>query len=134
MSWPLVKRVAWAVIRTLVFVAGMLFGYLSAAVVSSFGGSAAVDFSGVFFGIGLMLAAPICWVAAVFTKARDRWTLAYVGAWGVYFLSVVLIDILERGKPITGTDNAGSVALLVLAILYLVVLPAGVIIYRKRRG
>lgn len=127
-------RVILATVRTIVFVVGMVSGFFSAAVVSSYGGSATVDFSGVFFGLGLMLAAPICWTAAVFTKARDRWTLVYVVAWGVYFLVAILINVLEEGKPITAAKNAGTYAVLVLATLYLIVLPAGAIIYRRRRG
>lgn len=94
MTGSTVTRTVLAIVRTIVFLAGMALGFLSAAVVSSFGGSAAVDFSGVFFGIGLLVAAPICWIAAVRTKSGDRWTLAYVGVWVIYLVVVVLIDCL----------------------------------------
>jgi hypothetical protein len=133
MSKRIAVRIVLAIMRAVVFLLGIVCGYLSAAVVSSFGGSAAVDFTGVFFGIGLMVAAPICWVAAVRCDSGDRWTLAYMGTWIAYLCIAVIIDVIEGGKPITGTNDAGNVALVLLAILYLVVLPAGVIVYRKRR-
>jgi hypothetical protein len=133
MSKSIAVRIILAIMRGVVFLLGMVCGYLSAAVVSSFGGSAAVDFTGVFFGIGLMVAAPICWVAAVCCDSGDRWTLAYIGAWVAYFCTVVIIDVIETGKPITGTNDAGNVALVMLAVLYFIVLPVGVIIYRRRR-
>lgn len=50
-------------VRTIVFLAGMFFGYMFGVLVLSFGGSAATDFTGVFGGFGLMLAAPLCWIA-----------------------------------------------------------------------
>lgn len=77
----IVLRVLRALLRAVVFIAGMVGGYLIAAVLLSFGGSASADFTGVFFGLGLMLAAPLCWVGAVWGRKGDFWTLGYLGAW-----------------------------------------------------
>lgn len=129
----LLRRIVVAVARTVVYVAGMVFGFLVALVVGSFGGSFTTDFFGVFFGLGLMLAAPICWVAAVKSSKGDRWTLGYLGGWAVFFLIAYLTSAIEEGKPITGSENAVNWGLAAVAVLYLLILPAGVVLYRRRR-
>jgi hypothetical protein len=90
-------RLILAVARSLVFLAGIVGGLYFAAVVTFFGGSAALDFIGVFGGLGLLLAAPICWVMAIRRSDRgDLWTLAYVGGWAVFLMSIIFLDLSER--------------------------------------
>lgn len=123
-----------ALVRTIVFLAGMFFGYLSAMVVLSFGGSTATDFTGVFGGLGLMLAAPLCWFAAVRGKKGDLWTLGYVGAWAVFIEIAMLIGVSERGDRVTlASDEVGLWALGFLGLVYLVGLPLLVLRYRRRK-
>ena len=129
----LLRRILVAVARTFVYAAGMVFGFLTALVVGSFGGSFTTDFFGVFFGFGLMLAAPICWVAAVTSSKGDRWTLGYIGGWAVFFLIGYVTSAVEDGKPIKGSDHAVNWGLAAVAVLYLLILPAGVVLYRRRR-
>ncbi len=94
-------------VRTIVFLAGMFFGYMFGVLVLSFGGSTATDFTRVFGAFGLMLAAPLCWFAAVRGKRGDLWTLGYVGAWAL-FLPVMSIDVAERGDRVTpASDELG---------------------------
>ena len=121
-----------AFVRTIVFLAGMFFGYMSATLVLSFGGSTITDFTGVFGGFGLMLAAPLCWIAAVRSKQGDLWTLGYVGGWAVFIATVMLIGVVEGGRPVPqANDDAGLWALGLLALVYLVVLP--LIAFRHHR-
>lgn len=128
----LLLRIVRMVLRAVIFLAGMLIGLLLAMVVSSFGGSATADFVVVFFGIGLMVAAPICWIGAVWSRQGDRWTVGYLSGWLLFAVVAYASSYLEQGKPIVATRNAGIVALAVLAMLYLVVLPVGVVLYRRR--
>jgi hypothetical protein len=122
-------------VRTIVFLAGMFFGYSSAALVLSLGGSAAADFTGVFGGFSLMLAAPLCWIAAVRGKKGDLWTLGYVGAWAVFIGIAMLIGVSERGDRVTpASDEVGLWALGLLGVVYLVVLPLLVLRYRRRKA
>lgn len=121
-----------ALVRTLVFLAGMFFGYMFAALVLSFGGSTVTDFTGVFGGVGLMLATPLCWIAAVRSKKGDLWTWGYVGGWAVFIATVMLIGVAESGSPVPrANDDAGLWALGLLAVVYLVVLP--LIAFRHHR-
>lgn len=129
----LLRRIVVAVARAVVYVAGMVFGFLVALVVGSFGGSFTTDFFGVLFGLGLMLAAPICWVAAVKSSKGDRWTLGYIGGWGVFFLIGYVTSAIEEGEPIQVSDHAVNWGLAAVAVLYLLILPAGVVLYRRRR-
>ena len=126
------RRAFRALIRSVVFIAGMVGGCAIALVVLSFGGSASTDFMGVFFGFGLMLAAPRCWIAAVWHRKGDYWTLGYVGAWLVFVGLSYGLHFMEEGKPIRGSNHAPYVAFGLLAALYLLVLPVGVIVYRRR--
>ncbi len=103
-----------------------------AMVAISFAGSAAVDFMAVFFGIGLMLAAPLCWIAATWGRKGDHWTLGYVGVWLLFFVVLYTLGFMERGEQIQRSDHAVTVAFALLGVLYLLVLPVGVIIYRRR--
>ncbi len=124
-----------AFVRTLVFLAGMFFGYMSAALVLSFGGSTVTDFTGVFGGVGLMLAAPLCWIAAVRSKKGDLWTLGYVGGWVVFIAIVMLIGVAERGRPVPrANDDAGLWALGLLAFVYLVVLPLTAFHHHRKKA
>ncbi|MDP9451909.1 MAG: hypothetical protein M3P97_00625 [Actinomycetota bacterium] len=121
-------------VRTIVFLAGMFFGYMFGVLVLSFGGSAATDFTGVFGGFGLMLAAPLCWIAAVRGRKGDPWTLGYVGAWAVFLGVVMSIGAAERGDPVTpASDDVGLWALGLLALVYLVILPVLVLRHRRRK-
>ncbi len=122
-------------VRTIVFLAGMFFGYSSAALVLSFGGSTVTDFTGVFGGFGLMLAAPLCWIAAVRGKKGDLWTLGYAGAWALFLGVMMLIGVAERGDPVPpASDEAGLWAMGLLAVIYLVVLLLLVLRYRRRKA
>lgn len=126
------RNVLRAVIRSGVFIAGMVAGFALGVVVLSFGGSAATDFMGVFFGFGLMLAAPLCWIAAVRSRKRDYWTLGYAGAWLVFLTLIYVLEFMEGGKPAVMSAYATHVAFALLGVLYLVVLPIGVAFYRRR--
>jgi hypothetical protein len=110
----------------------MVGGFAMAMVSISFAGSAAADFMVVFFGLGLMLAAPLCWIAAVWGRKGDYWTLGYVGAWLVFFVALYVLAFVEKGKSIKTSDYAVTVAFVLLGVLYLVVLPIGAIIVRRR--
>lgn len=121
-----------AVIRSVVFIAGMVAGFGLGLVVLSFGGSATADFMGVFFGFGLMLAAPLCWIAAVRGKKRDSWTVGYVVAWFIFIVVFYGLGFIERGKPVVTSDYATDVAFALLGVVYLVVLPIGAVLYRRR--
>ncbi len=100
------RRILVAVARAVVYVAGMVLGFLVASIASSFGGSFTTDFFGVFLGLGLMLAAPICWVAAIKSSKGDHWTLGYIGGWAVFFLIGYVTSTIEDGQPIRVSDNA----------------------------
>lgn len=116
----------------MVFIAGMVAGFGLGLVVLSFGGSATADFMGVFFGFGLMLAAPLCWIAAVRSRKRDYWTLGYAGAWLV-FLVPIDVSRVHRGREASrDVAYATHVALALLGVVYLVVLPMGAAFYRRR--
>jgi hypothetical protein len=130
----MVLRVLRALLRSIVFLAGMVAGFAMAMVSISFAGSAAADFMVVFFGLGLMLAAPLCWIAAVWGRKGDYWTLGYVGAWLVFFVVLYVLAFVEEGKPIKTSDSAVTVAFVLLGVLYLVVLPIGAFIVRRRTG
>lgn len=124
-----------AFVRTIVFLAGMFFGYMSAALVLSFAGSTVTDFAGVFGGVGLMLAAPLCWIAAVRTKKGDLWTLSYIGGWAIFIATVMLIGVAEGGRPVPrANDSAGLWALGILALIYLVVLPLIAFRHHRRKA
>ncbi len=110
----------------------MVGGLALGMAVVSFAGSASTDFLGVFFGFGLMLAAPICWVGAVWGRKGDYWTLGYVGAWLVFFVIGYSSTFIESGKAIKTSDYAVTVAFVSLGVLYLLVLPIGAIIVRRR--
>lgn len=127
------RRVLIAVARAVVYVPGMVFGFLVPLIVGSFGGSFTTDFFGVFFGLSLMLAAPICWVAAVKSSKGDLWTLGYIGGWAVFFLIGYVTSAIEDGRPIKVSDHAVNWGLGAVAVLYLIILPAGVFLYRRRR-
>ncbi len=126
------KRVILGLVRAVVFIAGMLAGLYSAAIVLFNFGSAAINFVGIFGGLGLLVAAPICWVMAVRSPKGDLWTLAYLGAWALMMLSVMVIGVVERGKSIRTSNNAVLVALFALAVLYGVVVPVAVHFHRRR--
>ncbi len=129
-----VLRVLRALLRPIVFLPGMVGGLALAMVAISFAGSAATDFTVVFFGLGLVLAAPLCWICAVWGPKGDYWTLGYFLAWLAFIVALYVIAITERGEPIQTSDYAVTVALALLGVLYLLVLPVGAIIYRRRRG
>ena len=74
---------------------------------------------GVFFGLGLMLAAPFCWVAAMTSSEGDRWTLGYIGGWAVYFLVGYVTSAIEDGSPIKVSDHAVNWGFAAVAVLYL---------------
>jgi hypothetical protein len=127
-------RVILGVVRAAVFVAGIFFGYMFAVLVSSFGGSTAADFTGVFGGLGLMFAAPICWIAAARSRRGDLWTVGYVGSWVVFIGVVMLIGVIEQGQPVQlANEHAGTWALGLLAVIYLVVLPLITLPHYRRR-
>lgn len=123
-----------ALMRSVVFIAGMVGGFALGFVVLSFGGSASTDFMGVFFGFGLMLAAPACWMAAIRGRKRDVWTLRYVGSWLVFLLAFYGLGFIERGKPIVTSAYATDVAFALLGFLYLLVLPLAVFFHRRVRS
>lgn len=130
----IVLRVLRALLRAVVFIAGMVGGYLVAAVFLSFGGSASADFMGVFFGLGLMLAAPLCWVAAVWGRKGDSWTLGYLGAWLVFIVLSYVLGFIERGKEIRTSEYATDAAFALLGFLYLFVLPLGAFLHRRSKS
>lgn len=75
-----------SLLRAVLFLAGMLFGYLFAVGVASYpGGSPAVAYVMIFTFLALGLAAPVCWFFAEVRHRGDRWTLGYVGAWALWF-------------------------------------------------
>lgn len=121
-----------SVIRPTVFILGLLFGLLY--FVSLFMlASAAGQFVGVFGGLGLALAAPVCWLAAVRTRARDRSTLAYVLAWCALILITLVVGAIEDGKRVQSGDHVGLFALGLVAVVYLVVLPVAALRYQQKR-
>ena len=114
-------------VRIYVYTIGAIFGYLTASMAISFGGSAAADFVGVFGGLGLMIAAPLCWYAAARTRGGDLWTLGYVVAWCLFFGVSTLIGWWEHGKSVRPAGSAVAwTAIAALGVVYLVVLPATV--------
>jgi fucose 4-O-acetylase-like acetyltransferase len=115
----------------MVFSLGMLLGLLY--FLSLIGlASAAGQFVGVFGGLGLALAAPLCWLAAVRTRAGDRFTLMYFLAWVLMIVASALVGIAEMGKQVQSGNGAGVVALVLVAVVYLVVVPLVVHRYRQQ--
>ncbi len=124
------KSTLLAVIRPLIFVLGFLYGLLYA---SLFGlASAAGQFVGVFGGLGLALAAPLCWLAAVRTRAGDRFTFMYSLAWVLMIVAGALVGLVEEGKQVQSGAGAGVVALVLVAVVYLVIVPLVVHQYRQQ--
>ncbi len=124
------KSTLLAVIRPLLFILGFFYGLLYA---SLFGlASAAAQFVGVFGGLGLALAAPHCWLAAVRTRAGDRFTLMYFLAWVLMIVASALVGLVEGGKQVQSGTGAGVVALVLVAVVYLVVVPLVVHRYRQQ--
>jgi hypothetical protein len=124
------KSTLLAVIRPLIFVLGFLYGLLYA---SLFGlASAAAQFVGVFGGLGLALAAPLCWLAAVRTGAGDRFAFMYFLAWVLMIVASALVGLVEEGKQVQSGTGAGVVALVLVAVVYLVVVPLVVHRYRQQ--
>lgn len=90
-------RVLCSVGRAIVFVVGAVFGYLTASVISYYGGGSGplvVIYLRIYSPLVLALAAPICWYFAVRGKAGDRWTLGYIGAWVAWYGIGVLATLI----------------------------------------
>jgi hypothetical protein len=89
-------RALQAIGRALVFIVGAAFGYLMAQGFASFpgGGPRVVVYLRIYGTFALGLAAPICWYFAVRGKAGDRWTLAYLGAWALWFVIAYLSALI----------------------------------------
>lgn len=125
------KKALCAIIRPMVFILGMLLGLLY--FLSLFGlASAAAQFVGVFGGLGLALAAPLCWFAAVRTRAGDRFTLVYFLALVLMVLATALVGIVEKGRQVQSGNGAGVVALVLVAVVYLVIVPLVVHRYQQQ--
>ena len=79
-------EVLQGLLRGVVFVVGAVFGYLYAVLFASYpaGGPRFVAYAAILAPLALALAAPVCWFFAE-TRAAARWTLRYVGAWGLWF-------------------------------------------------
>ena len=80
-------RVAWAVARAVVFIAGLFFGLLFSATAGYYGGGGGptvVRLTRVFVPLAMGLAAAPVWVLTARSKAGDRWTVGYVVAWSVF--------------------------------------------------
>ena len=128
-----VKQFVQGFVRTIVYMLGIIFGYLTASIVISFYGSAAADFAGVFGGFGLMIAAPLCWYAAARSPRGDLWTVGYVGAWCLLIGVFLVIGRWERGKSVPAAGSAVAwTAIGALSVVYLVVVPA--IVWWRRSG
>lgn len=91
------KKMALAVLRPIVFVAGLFFGCLLAATAAYFGGGGGPTFvrlARIVVPLLIGLAAPIFWVLSVRTRAGSRWITGYIVAWLVLVgTSSVLIRI-----------------------------------------
>jgi hypothetical protein len=87
--------VLWSIGRGVIFILGAILGYLLAQGLASFPGDGprAVVNLRIYSPLVLALAAPVCWYLAVRGQAGDRWTLAYIGAWAVWF-SVLYLAVL----------------------------------------
>ena len=116
-------------VRGAVYVPGILLGLTYAATLGL--ASAAGQFMGVFGGLGLAIAAPLCWIAATRTRARDYVTLGYVAAWAAFLGLAYLVGWIERDKVVQSGNAFGLAALALLAVLYLVVLPLAWQRYRQ---
>jgi hypothetical protein len=123
-------RTLLAVIRSVVFLLGLLFGLLYSMALGA--ASAGAQFVGVFGGLGLAIAAPLCWWAAARSKAGDRITLMYVLAWMLMIAAMSLVRLLDRGKVVQTGTPAGILALCLVAAVYLVAVPLVVHRYRQR--
>jgi hypothetical protein len=123
-------RTLLAVIRSVVFLLGLLFGLLYSMVLGV--ASAAAQFVGVFGGLGLAIAAPLCWWAATRTKAGDRITIMYFVAWMFMIAASSLVGLLDKGKEVQTGTHAGVLALCLVAAVYLVAVPLVVHRYRQR--
>lgn len=120
-----------AVIRPIIFILGLLFGLLFAVSLFMLA-SAAGQFVGVFGGLGLALASPLCWLGAIRTRAKDRFTFFYVCAWVVLILATLIVGAIENGKQVQSGDGGGMLALGLVAIVYLVITPLGLLRFRER--
>ena len=78
--------------RGVIFVIGAVFGYVIAQGFASFpgGGPRAVVNLRIYSPLVLALASPVCWYFAERGRGGDRWTLAYVGAWAIWFAALYL--------------------------------------------
>jgi hypothetical protein len=119
-----------AVIRSVVFLLGLLFGLLYSMLIGL--ASAAAQFVGVFGGLGLAIAAPLCWSAATRSNAGDRITLMYVVAWIFMIAAMSLVGLLEKEKVVQTGTHGGVLALCLVAAVYLVAVPLVVHRYRQR--
>lgn len=116
--------------RTVIFLAGILLGLTYTLALGL--ASAAGQFVGVFGGLGLVLAAPLCWIAAVRTKAGDRLTLAYFVACCVLIGAAYVVGTVEEGKQVQSGNAFGFTALALVAVIYLVIVPLTLHRYRER--
>lgn len=82
----------WSVGRGVIFVLGAVFGFVIAQGLASFSGDGprAVVNLRIYSPLVLALASPACWYFALRHQAGDRWTLAYVGAWAIWFAALYL--------------------------------------------
>lgn len=121
-----------AALRAMTYLAGTLFGLVFAAT-ALMGASAAFQFIFVFGGLGLALAAPLCWFAVARTRAGDRCTLGYLAGWGVLIAAAYLAEAIEGDKPVQAGDAVGRIAIALVAALYVILLPLAIGCYRHRR-
>lgn len=88
---PVLLQVLMGCVRTAICVVGGVLGYAFAMVLNSFpvggGGSRFIRYVEIIATMGLCLAAPVCLYLAFTTRARDRWTLAYLLAWVAFIVA-----------------------------------------------
>ena len=78
---------ASAVLRAVIFTAGLFFGLLMSATAAYFGGGGGptgVRLARVLVPLAMALAAPSLWVLTARSDSRDRWTFGYLLAWLVF--------------------------------------------------
>jgi hypothetical protein len=76
-----------AVLRAVIFVAGMFLGLSMSATAGYFGGGGGpmvVRLARVFLPLTMALAAPSIWVLTARRESRDRWTFGYFLGWVVF--------------------------------------------------
>lgn len=104
-----VARGTWSVLRSVLFIAGALWGWLMASGIANLGGGGAprvLAYAWIYGTLALGIAAPVCWYFVIRAKAGDRRTAAYVAAWAVYFgvghLAVFLNDLFGPSRGTAG--------------------------------